>query len=46
MDPKLFKKLLYGALILGVISVVILTAVTFYLYGNVSIITYISKEVW
>ena len=46
MDDKLFRKILYGLLIAGVISVIVMVIITIFLYNQASIITFIEKELW
>ena len=46
MDNKKFNKIVLSLLIAGVISVVILFIITVILYNQVSIITFIEKELW
>ena len=46
MDNKKFNKIVLSLLIAGVISVVILFIITAILYNQVSIITFIEKELW
>ena len=46
MNDKLFKKIFYSLLIVGVISVIVLTIITILLYDKTSIITFIEKEIW
>ena len=46
MKDSTFSKILLILLILGVISVVVLTIITLVLYDQVSMITFIEKELW
>lgn len=46
MDDKLFRKIIYGLLIAGAISLIVMVIVTLVLYNQVSIITFIEKELW
>ena len=46
MKDATFKKILLTLLILGVISVVVMTIITLVLYNQVSMITFIEKELW
>ena len=46
MDNKKFNKIVLSLLIAGVISIVILFIITVILYNQVSIITFIEKELW
>lgn len=46
MKDSLFKKILLGLLIAGMISVIVLTIITIVLYKQTSMITFIEKELW
>ena len=46
MDDKLFRKILYSILAIGIISVIVFIIVTIILYNQTSIITFIEKELW
>ena len=46
MDDKLFKRILMIILAVGIISVITLLIVTVILYNQVSMITFIEKEIW
>ena len=46
MKDSTFSKILLILLILGIISVVALTIITLVLYNQVSMITFIEKELW
>ena len=46
MKDSLFKKILLGLLVAGMISVIILTIITIVLYKQTSMITFIEKELW
>ena len=46
MNDSLFKKILFGLLIAGMISIIVLLIITIVLYNQVSMITFIEKEVW
>ena len=46
MKDSLFKKILLGLLIAGMISVIVLTIITIVLYKQTSMITLIEKELW
>jgi hypothetical protein len=46
MDDKLFKRVLFSLLIIGVISVIVLLIITIVLYNQTSMITFIEKEIW
>lgn len=46
MKDSLFKKIILGLLIAGMISVIILTIITIVLYKQTSMITFIEKELW
>lgn len=43
MSEKLFKGIVYSILILGILSVIILVAYTYFLYKDSSIISYIGN---
>ena len=46
MSDTLFKRILMIIFILGTISVITLLVITVILYNQVSMITFIEKEVW
>jgi len=46
MKDSLFRKILFAILIVGVISVITLSIITMVMYKNVSMITFIEKEIW
>ncbi|MBO4666742.1 MAG: hypothetical protein J5666_01245 [Bacilli bacterium] len=46
MSDTLFKRILMIIFILGIISVITLLIITVILYNQVSMITFIEKEVW
>ena len=46
MDDSLFKKIILGLLILGTVSIIVMMIITIVLYNQVSMITFIEKEVW
>ena len=46
MSDALFKRILMIIFIVGIISVITLLIVTVILYNQVSMITFIEKEVW
>lgn len=46
MDDKLFKRILMGVLVLGIVSIITITIITVILYNQTSMITFIEKEIW
>lgn len=46
MSDTLFKRILMIIFILGIISIITLLIITVILYNQVSMITFIEKEVW
>lgn len=46
MSDTLFKRILMIIFILGIISVITLLIVSIVLYNQVSMITFIEKEIW
>ena len=46
MSDALFKRILMIIFIVGIISVITLLIITVILYNQVSMITFIEKEVW
>ena len=46
MSDTLFKRILMIIFIVGIISVITLLIITVILYNQVSMITFIEKEVW
>ena len=46
MNETLFKRILMIIFIVGIISVITLLIITVILYNQVSMITFIEKEVW
>ena len=46
MNDKLFKRILWILLGVGVISLTVLIIITIVLYRDVSMITFIEKELW
>ena len=46
MSDALFKRILMIIFIVGIISVIALLIITVILYNQVSMITFIEKEVW
>ena len=46
MSDTLFKRVLMIVFILGIISIITLLIITVILYNQVSMITFIEKEVW
>ena len=46
MSDTLFRRILMIIFILGIISVITLLIITVILYNQVSMITFIEKEVW
>jgi hypothetical protein len=46
MNDKLFKWIIGIIIALGVISIITLLIITIVLYNQVSMITFIEKEVW
>lgn len=46
MSDTLFKRILMIIFIVGIISVIALLIITVILYNQVSMITFIEKEVW
>ena len=46
MSDTLFKRILMIVFILGIISIITLLIITVILYNQVSMITFIEKEVW
>ena len=46
MSDKLFKRILFILLTVGIISIITITVITVILYNQTSMITFIEKEVW
>ena len=46
MNDALFKRILMILFIIGIISIIALLIITVILYNQVSMITFIEKEVW
>ena len=46
MSDALFKRILMIILIVGIVSIITLLVVTVILYNQVSMITFIEKEIW
>lgn len=46
MGDSLFRKIILGLLILGMISIIVLLIITIVLYKQTSMITFIEKEIW
>ena len=46
MSDTLFKRILMIIFILGIISVIALLIISIVLYNQVSMITFIEKEIW
>lgn len=46
MSDTLFKRILMIIFILGIISVITLLIISIVLYNQVSMITFIEKEIW
>ena len=46
MSDTLFKRILMIIFILGIVSIITLLIITVILYNQVSMITFIEKEVW
>jgi len=46
MNEVLFRKILLALLIIGVISLIVVTIITIVLYKQTSMITFIEKEIW
>lgn len=46
MSDALFKRILMIILIVGIVSIIALLIVTVILYNQVSMITFIEKEIW
>jgi len=46
MNDTLFKRILMIIFIVGIVSVITLLIITVILYNQVSMITFIEKEVW
>lgn len=46
MSDALFKRILMIILIVGIVSIITLLIVTVILYNQVSMITFIEKEIW
>ena len=46
MSDTLFKRILMIILIVGIVSIITLLIITVILYNQVSMITFIEKEVW
>ena len=46
MNDTLFKRILMIIFIVGIVSVITLLIITVVLYNQVSMITFIEKEVW
>lgn len=46
MSDALFKRILMIILIVGIVSIITLLIITVILYNQVSMITFIEKEVW
>ena len=46
MSDTLFKRILMIILIVGIVSIIALLIVTVILYNQVSMITFIEKEIW
>ncbi|MDR1018422.1 MAG: hypothetical protein LBM02_06935 [Lachnospiraceae bacterium] len=44
MSDKVFKRVLYGVLILGILGTAILSAYTIYLFKHLSLLTFIASE--
>ena len=46
MSDALFKRILMIILIVGIVSIIALLVITVILYNQVSMITFIEKEIW
>ena len=46
MSDALFKRILMIILIVGIVSIITLLIITVILYNQVSMITFIEKEIW
>lgn len=46
MSDALFKRILMIILIVGIVSIITLLVITVILYNQVSMITFIEKEIW
>ncbi|MBO4666681.1 MAG: hypothetical protein J5666_00940 [Bacilli bacterium] len=46
MNDTLFKRILMIIMIVGIISIIALCIITVVLYKQVSMITFIEKEIW
>ena len=46
MKDKLFNRILLAVFLVGLISLIVLFIVTIVLYNQVSMITFIEKEIW
>jgi len=46
MKDNIFRNVVLGILACGIISVIVLLIITIFLYNQVSIITFIEKEIW
>lgn len=46
MNDSLFRKIILGLLVLGMISIIVLLVITIVMYKQVSMITFIEKEIW
>ena len=46
MNDSLFRKIILGLLVLGMISIIVLLIITIVMYKQVSMITFIEKEIW
>ena len=46
MKDKLFNRILLAVFLVGLISLIVLFVVTIVLYNQVSMITFIEKEIW
>lgn len=46
MNDSLFRKIILSLLILGMISIIVLLIITIVMYKQVSMITFIEKEIW